>query len=56
MTSTTEQPETAPGPTTEPKPSKKANVGKRARHVASTNVRSGTNGNPVEGGRDSGAL
>lgn len=34
MTSTTEQPVTAPAVTAEPKPAKKANAGKHARHVA----------------------
>jgi len=47
MTSTTRQPETAPGTTAEPKPTKTANVGKRARHVASTKPESGKKARPA---------
>jgi hypothetical protein len=37
MTSTTQQPETAPAATAVAKPTKNANVGKRGLHVATTN-------------------
>jgi hypothetical protein len=47
MTLTTEQAEAASGATAEPKPAKKPNVGKRARHVASTPAKSGKKTSPA---------
>jgi hypothetical protein len=47
MTSMTEQPETAPAnATAEPKPTTKANVGKRAGHVVSTPAKRGKKAGP----------
>jgi hypothetical protein len=48
MTSTTEQPETAPVATAEPKPTKKANVGKRARHVVPAKAASRKKASPAK--------
>jgi hypothetical protein len=47
MISTTEQPEVADTSTAGPKPTKKANVGKPARHVASTSVKPGKKASPA---------
>ena len=48
MTSTTERAETAHGTTAEPKPARKAKVGKRARHVASSKAGSRKKARPAK--------
>src|ERR1700689_4193605 len=52
MTSTTEQPGSAPSVNAEQEPAKKPNVGKRAGHVASTSVTPGKKAGPAKAQRD----